>query len=196
MRGTIEGVARSYPTNRLRVTFEVDSIDEIRGMEKQDLEITVKKYREKRSLSANAYFHVLVGKIADAMRISKEKSKNILLGHYGQREIIDQKPVVISVISSVDMQEREDIHCTPVGFGHVDGKEFRHWAVVRPSHTYDTREMAVLIDGPVEEAKALGIETLSPDEIKKMEAAWQSQSYKAQKNVSCAGPQEDYMNIM
>ena len=47
MRGTIEGVTRSYPTNRLRVTFEVDAIDEIRGMEGADLDITVKKHREK-----------------------------------------------------------------------------------------------------------------------------------------------------
>ena len=195
MRGTIADITRSFTNNRLRVTFEVDSVEEIRGME-GDLDITVKKHREKRSLSANAYFHVLVGKIADTLGISKPKAKNILLGRYGQREIIEEKPVVISVISKVDMQEREDIHCIPVGHGHVEGKEFTHWAVVRPSHTYDTREMSKLIDGTVDEAKELGIETLTPAEIERMKKAWQSQSYRAEKNVSCVEPQSDFMNIM
>ena len=196
MRGTIEGVTRSYPTNRLRVTFEVDAIDEIRGMEGADLDITVKKHREKRSLDANAYFHVLVGKIADIQGISKPKCKNILLGRYGQREIIEGKPVFISVISDVDMMEREDIHCTPVGYGHANGREFTHYAVVRPSHTYDTKEMSVLIDGTVDEAKEMGIETMTPAEIKKMEETWRNQSCKAEKSATYAAPQSDYTNIM
>ena len=149
MRGRFIEITRSFE-GRLRVTFEVDSVDELRGMG-GDLEIAVKKYREKRSLNANAYFHVLVGKIAEAMHISKPRAKNLLLGKYGQREILDDKPMIISVISKADLLEREDIHCIAVGYGHVDGKEFTHWAVIKPSHEYDTAEMAHLIDGTVDE---------------------------------------------
>ena len=65
MRVHLTEITRSYE-GKLRVTFEVDAVDELRGME-GELDIAVKKYREGRSLSANAYFHVLVGKIADAM---------------------------------------------------------------------------------------------------------------------------------
>lgn len=35
--------------------------------------------------------------------------------------------------------------------------------VMRGSHTYDTDEMAKLIDGTVYEAKELGIETMTPE---------------------------------
>lgn len=43
---------------------------------------------------------------------------------------------------------------------------------MRGSHTYDTKEMSELIKGTVQEAKALGIETATPQEIKEMEERW------------------------
>lgn len=170
MRGTLKDITRSFD-GKPRVTFEVDAVDEVRGLE-GELEISVKRYKTKRSLNANAYFHVLVGKIADTLSISKPRAKNILLGRYGQREITDERPLIISVISEVDLYEREDIHCIPVGHGTVGEREFTHWAIIRPSHTYDTAEMSKLIDGTVDEAKELGIETLTPSEIERMKTAW------------------------
>lgn len=171
MVGRIVEYSRSLE-GKPRVTFEVDAIDEIRGMEEKEVSIEVKISRNKRSLNANAYFHVLVGKIAEKVKISKTRAKNIMLGKYGQREILDDGPFIISVIESVDMMEREDIHCVSVGHGKVKGKDFTHWAIIRPSHEYDTKEMAELIDGTIEDAKELGIETLSPTELERMKAAW------------------------
>lgn len=171
MVGRIVECSRSL-TGNLRVTFEVDSLDELRGMEDKEITLEAKISRNKRSLNANAYFHVLVGKIAEKLTISKAKAKNILLGKYGQREMVDDGPLIISILENVDMYEREDIHCIPVGHGVVNGRDFTHWALVRPSHEYDTKEMAALIDGTIEDAKELGIETLSENEIKRMEAAW------------------------
>ena len=39
-------------------------------------------------------------------------------------------------------------------------------------HAYDSKEMARFIDEIVEEAKALGIETATPDELEEMKAKW------------------------
>lgn len=171
MVGKIVEYSRSLE-GKPRVTFEVDSFDEIRGMEEKELSIEITTRRNKRSLNANAYFHVLMGKIAEKLKISKQRAKNLLLAKYGQREILEDGPLIISILSNVDMLEREDIHCVPVGYGEVNGKDFTHWAVLKPSHEYDTKEMAELIDGTIEDAKELGIETLSENEIRRMEAAW------------------------
>lgn len=175
MVGKIVEYSRSLD-GKPRVTFEVDSFDEIRGMEEKELSIEITTRRNKRSLNANAYFHVLLGKIAEKLKISKQRAKNLLLAKYGQREILDDGPLIISILSNVDMLEREDIHCVPVGYGEVNGKDFTHWAVLKPSHEYDTKEMAELIDGTIEDAKELGIETLSPAELERMKAAWQRNS--------------------
>lgn len=174
MQGTIVDIIRTYQ-GKFRVTFEVDSVDELNGLTGL-LNIIVKRFTYRRSLNANKYFHVLVGKIADAHNppISKARAKNILLGKYGQREIFDDGPLIISVISEVDMLEREDLHCVAAGYGTANDKEFTHWAVIRGSHTYDNREMSALIDGTVEDAKEMGIETLSPDEIERLKALWNS----------------------
>ena len=156
MTGKITDICKSLQ-GMYRVTFDVDSIDELNGMEGKELTLKITRKANKRSLSANAYFHVLVGKIADLMTISKAKCKNILMGRYGQREFENGEPVILRVISKCDLMEREDIHCTPVGFAHIEDTEYTDWAVIKPSHTYDTREMSCLINGTVEEAKDLGI---------------------------------------
>ena len=172
MQGRIVDIVRTFE-KKFRVTFEVDSIDELNGLE-GFLNITVKKLSKKRSLNANAYFHLLVGKIADKLHISKARAKNELLGRYGQREFTDKGQLIISVRSDIDLMEREDLHCVIVGYGKVNDTDFTHWAVVKPSHTYDSREMAALIDGTVEDAKELGIETMSPDDIERMKSLWKS----------------------
>lgn len=173
MVGRIVDISRSLE-GKFRVTFEVDEITgEMRNHDAKAMDIEIKPHRNKRSLNANAYFHVLVGKIAEKVKISNQRAKNILLSKYGQREIFDDGPLIISIISEVDMMEREDIHCVSVGAGEVNGKDFTHWAVIRPSHEYDSKEMSELIDGTVEDAKELGIETLSPTELERMKAAWQ-----------------------
>ena len=48
-----------------------------------------------------------------------------------------------------------------------------YW-VVKESHLYNSEEMARLIDGTVTEAKELGIETLPPLEIKRLQDEWES----------------------
>lgn len=172
MNGTIVDIIRTFE-GKFRVTFEVDSIDEINGIE-GIVSIIVKKIHHKRSLNANAYFHLLVGKIAEKNHTSKARTKNLLMARYGQEEMIDGKRYVISVDSSIPICEREDIHCKAIGYGYVKDKEFTHYCVLRPTHLYDSLEMAALIDGTVEEAKELGIPTLSENEIKHMEQLWNS----------------------
>jgi hypothetical protein len=49
-------------------------------------------------------------------------------------------------------------------------------AFLRGSHTYNTAEMSRLIDAAVEEAKELGVETMTPEQLEKMKAAWKERS--------------------
>lgn len=150
-----------------RVTIETDSPELF-----NEPEIDITFERKKRSKDANAYFHVLVGKIADKLRISKIHCKNILLSRYGQYEFVDGKRLIVTIDSDIDMSQREDIHCSALGNGWINGKQYTHYGVMKPSHLYDSREMAILIDGTVEEAKALDIETISPKEILRLKERW------------------------
>ena len=176
-RGRITQISRDYVTRDIFVTMVLTEVSEsaLQAVsELEDLAVNMKKYRQKRSLDANAYFHVLVGKIADKMVISKPRCKNILIGRYGQVDYIDDKPVMIKTqIPITDMLEQENLHCMPCG-GKVEdnGTQTFFYRVYRGSHTYDSKEMSVLIDGTVQEAQELGIETATPAELARLKALW------------------------
>lgn len=175
MVGRIVEYSRSIE-GKPRVTFEVDSFNELQGLN-GDLRIEVSEDLKPRSLNANKYFHKLIGLMADAHKppISKARCKNIMLARYGQRELVDDGPVIFSTEVDPDqMLEVEYVHLQPIGSGQVNGRTFTHYAVIRGSHTYNTKEMSILIDGTVEEAKALGVQTLSPSEIERLKALWKS----------------------
>lgn len=173
MNGQLIDIVRTFE-DKFRVTFEVDSVNELNGIQGL-VNITIKRITHKRSLNANAYFHTLVGKIADKLGMSKARTKNMLLGKYGQRELTETGQLIISVRSDIDMLEREDLHCVPVGYGKVNDTEFTHYAIVRGSHTYDNLEMNALLTGTVDEAKELGIPTETEAEIERMKSLWANQ---------------------
>lgn len=175
--GKLINITRDFMTGKLNVTFQIgtEPIDDLNEMAKLDvLDITAKKHKKKRSLDANSYFHVLVGKIADKLHISKTHCKNILIGRYGQQEFLeDGKPIVIKSNVSVEkMLEQEFLHTVPCGTKTENGIEVVFYKVFRGSHTYDTKEMSILIDGTVQEAKDMGIETIPPAELERMVSRW------------------------
>ena len=124
----------------------------------------IKEHKEKRSLTANAYAWSLIGKIADALRLSKEETYLNMLKRYGQSEMV-------SVLSSIDVTGYFK-YFEPIATTMLQGKEFTHYKIFKGSSEYDSREMAVLIDGIVSEAKELDIETLPPAEVERLKEMW------------------------
>lgn len=116
----------------------------------------IKEYHEKRSLTANAYAWALIGKIADELRKSKEDVYFQMLKDYGQSEFV-------SVLSDIDVKGYFKYY-EEYGTGHIQGREFTHYKVYKGSSEYDSKEMAILIDGIIQEAKQLGIDTITPAE--------------------------------
>ena len=175
--GKLTGVSRDWQTRRLILSFTVepvpaDEIDRLAGLE--EIEIKADQKRNRRSLNANSYFHVLAGKIAEAVGSGKTEVKNRLIREYGQYEFAgDMIPTFMLKSCYVEtMLNREDMHVKPVGSEFRDGEQWTRLAFMRGSHTYDTKEMKILIDGTVAEAKELGIETLTPQELERMVSAW------------------------
>ena len=171
--GKLTGASRTFDGQGIILTFEVDAsaAGQIENLQNQDkLKIKAVRYTQKRSLDANAYFHVLVGKIADVLTISKAKAKNVLICKYGQPEYLPDGNIFYYQSNAPEeyMWEQETIHAMPV---RSDGK-LTVYKIYRGSHTYDTKEMSVLIDGTVADAKELGIDTITPAELQEMKERW------------------------
>lgn len=128
--------------------------------------VEVKRYREKRSLDANAYFWVLVGQIADKIHSDNESVYLDLLGRYGVYTHIVVKPNVVDKVKAEWRAVKE------LGEVNINGKKGIQLQCFFGSHTYDTKEMSRLIEGAVYEAKELGIDTRTPEEIALMTEEW------------------------
>ena len=138
----------------------------------------LKEHKEKRSLNANAYFWVLVGKIAKATHSTNQTIHNALLRDYGQIDIQDGVAQWVVLPESYKLTESDYLLATPNKVkmqskkGEVQGIVYIR---LRGSHTYNTEEMSRLIDGTVMEAKELGIETLTPFQLEEMKQKWGNQ---------------------
>ena len=174
--GEFESIAIDYKTGDTIVSFRThrkpaDVAEQAESIKCKPLTISAQIKRNKRSLDANAYFHLLVGKIADAMKPpeSKTKVKNLLICRYGQPLYIDEKPAIIKTQVPPEVMEQQTLlHLEPCGCKTENGLELFYYHIFRGSHEYDTKEMATLIDGTISEAKELGIETLTPDELERL----------------------------
>lgn len=162
--GTIKGVSIDFETNKARVELEIneksDFLTEYEKLKEKKLFILLKKHFNKRSLDANAYAWKLITEIANELRVSKEDVYLLMLKRYGQSEII-------SVLAHIPLQGFVKYY-EEAGESELNGKTFKHYKIYKGSSEYDTREMSILIDGIVSEAKELGIQTDTPEQIREM----------------------------
>lgn len=157
-----------------RITIEVDSDfrTEYERLKESDVRVDIVKYRNPRSKDANAYFHVLVNKIAEAKNLGEAEVKQMLVLDYGTlaREedgtIIGFKlPASVNVAAIYKYAKTFDIR-------EENGKLFNCYVVYKHTSDMDSKEMARLIDGAIHEAKELGIETDTPDQLAKFKERW------------------------
>ena len=129
----------------------------------------IKQHREKRSLDANAYYWSLIGQYADWMRLPKQRVHNMALEAYGQ-EMIHEGTICTAVLPDGDWYlDLVDYHLRRTGktIEGKDGQMLRVYKMLYGSHTYDSYEMSVLIDGLIADIQGSGapIETMTPREL-------------------------------
>lgn len=132
----------------------------------KDVDITVKRYRKKRSLEANAYAWVLITKIAKKKHLTKtEVYRNAIREIGGVSEIMTIKKSALKRFQEHWTRngtgwQVEEIGCRIPGWTNV--------IIYYGSSTYDTAQMSALIDSLVQDAQSLGIETRPYEEIQSL----------------------------
>lgn len=129
-------------------------------------EYEITRAKLKRSLNANSYAWQLIGQIANLLRASKEEIYLDMLKHYGQGGAISVEE------KYTERFKRSYKYHESMGKSELKGKTFEHFRFWVGSSDYNTEEMSILIDGIVQEAKQLGIETLTPAELARLKDEW------------------------
>ena len=147
---------------RLTIDIEQDFRNSYDRLKDADIEITVKKYSEGRTLRANAYLWSLITEIGNRLRYSKEEVYFEMLRRYGQGG-------AVSVQSKfVPQFERNEKYFEKLGESELNGQMWSHYRFWVGSHEYNVEEFSVLLDGVVTEAQQLGIDTKPKEEIESM----------------------------
>ena len=133
-------------------------------LEQEDKTFEVKEHKAKRSKNANSYYWTLLGKIADALRISKDELHEKYLEKYGQSFLV---PVEVGTVPKGYFR-----HYRYVTTNQINGKDADWYKVMKGSSDFDSREMSILIDGVVQDATALDIEVLPEEEIERLKEMW------------------------
>lgn len=128
------------------------------------------KKRKKRSLDANAYAWVLIGKIAEAVRMTPDEVyKREVREIGGASEIVCVQDKAVDRL--VELWENKGLGWQAEPFpSKVEGctNVRLHYG----SSAYDTHQMSIFIDHLVQEAKSLDIETLTERELSLLKEEW------------------------
>lgn len=163
--------------------------------ENPDAEWDLTEHKKKRSLDSNSYFWLLVNKIANVQHISDADVHDRLLSeniaYYKNEEGgIDWKvsPLEPNAYGLIVEQIKDDyayyldsrMKVTLNKDGgdlvldkngcEVVGRVYWH---IKGTHQMDSKEMSRILESTVFEAEQLGIETMTPAEIEKMNRLWE-----------------------
>ena len=131
----------------------------------------IKIKREKRSLNANSYCWVLIGEIAEKLNLPNDAVYEMMIQRYSKAyTYIIVKPEAVEQTKAT--LRAGHIYAYDIGNAEVNGKEGVQLQLFWGSSTFDTKQMARLIDGIVSEAKELGIDTATQDELARYKEEW------------------------
>ena len=182
--GKITDISVDYKTKHPKITLELNtSAEDCEKLKDTELTINLQKHREKRSLNANNYLWKLCSELA--------KKKSVL-----DKEKYTKEHFYLEAIKEIGVWRDDEVEpekvkwrCTAwerLGTGwiteRVDFTSDGNKEIIRfyyGSSQYNTEQMSKLIDNIVQDCKAMGIETATPDEIAKMKSLWRDNGCEA-----------------
>lgn len=136
-------------------------------------DVSIKKHRNKRSLDANGYCWALCKKIADVIGNTKEDVYRASIKQVGSFEVIPVKNEAVDKFMSAWQSKGIGWVSEILSESKLNG--YTNIIAYYGSSTYDSREMSILIDNLVYQAKELNIDVLTEEEIANLKSLWRTE---------------------
>lgn len=132
--------------------------------------VTIKEFRKKRSLDANAYAWVLMNKLSDKLNMGVRD----LYRHYIP-DIPENSQVVCVPTEAVEKLQSGWEHngigwCSDTLKSKLPG--CTNVVLYYGSSTFDQKQMGVLLDLIIADCKQVGVEYLTPEELERLKGEW------------------------
>lgn len=157
-------------TVTLDITYKQAFFELLNAMQgaKRPYIISIDRQKRKRSLNANNYMWQLCQKIAEKVGTTKETVYRKNIREVGSFETVE-------LISAGAARFIRSWEANGLGWVAEPISERNGYTTIIAyygSSSYTTAEMSRLIEAVVEEAKGLGVETMTPAELALLKAAW------------------------
>ena len=138
---------------------------------KPDARWDIKEHKEKRSLSQNAYYWTLINEVARKRKQSVTYIHNTELRAARYAKWFNDQLILVSIPDTDEaekqLMETMDYHLAPTNKREGDK---RVYVMLRGSSEFNTSEMSHLLDLLIQDAEALGIQTMTPRELAEIRA--------------------------
>jgi len=138
------------------------------------LEATIDKQKRKRSLDMNSYAWVLCQKLAEVIGSTKELVYQGFIKDVGQFEIVPIRDDAVERWIRNWNAKGLGWHSEIMSDSKLEG--YKNVISYYGSSVYSVSEMSVLLNEIVGECLNLGIDTMSPKELKSLEESWGGKS--------------------
>lgn len=168
-------VTQDILSDSFAVTFETksravaDAYNKLK--DSNDIRVKAVQWRNRRSIDANNYMWQLLSEMAPLLHTTKDELYLRELQMHGTFMYLpgtDEDVLRLEKVFRIVLIRGETELTTP------KGKKLRmnQLQCYKGSSLYDTLEMSHLIDGVVRDAQELGIDTMTPEEIRIMKERW------------------------
>lgn len=166
-RARITDLGLDYKTRQAKATFLIEcGPDALEALAEDELIMSVNKYSPKKTLDQNGYLWVLLQGIADKLRDGSTRWSNYLrcLQEYGVFCFLPAQEHDIKMLEAVFrlVVDRGEITITTPSGKHM---QVRQMQCFKGTSLYTKQEMSTFLDHVIEEAKSLGVESLTSDEL-------------------------------
>lgn len=152
-----------------------ETFNELSG---KDVKIDIKRYCKQRSRNANAYAWTLIDQITEKLQDTDRKGgwtpekvyRNAIREIGGITEIFGVRDEAVEAFTEIWCKDHlgRQVEVIP-GSSKPGWSNVKAW---KGSSDFDTAQMSRLIDSLVQDAEALGIPTITPNEMERMLGNW------------------------
>lgn len=132
----------------------------------------IEPYKKKRSLDANGYLWVVLRQMAEKLKTTDKEIYREMIRRVGQVTILPVKDEAIETFVKRWEANGDGWQVDVIGECR-NTKGYSNLRCYYGSSVYDTKEFSILLDEVITEAKELGIDTATPDEIERMKQQYE-----------------------
>lgn len=167
-KARISGISRDFSSGKILLTFQIDNFnsEEVERLMSKDLRLRAVIWRENKTLTQNGYYWKLLELMAQELGSTKEEIHEEILRDYGTIDC-DENGTPITIKQPRFQDPKRLPGHWKFMYESKDG-ESNVFVQIKGVSDCNTKEMSVLLDGAIQEAKELGVETLPPKEVERL----------------------------